>query len=138
MLQTRSTICWKWSMFWKTCNKQNTWGCWACMGCNQQRLLFSLKNKITFEREEISECWWDSGKYDRAADGTSNKGFCRGFEQWKRCWENCVRSQGTYFEGDWGIIVLCTMFLVSSSVKSLFLYYMAVYFVDRPCVYIYV
>ena len=28
-------------------------------------------------------------------------------------WENCVRSQDDYFEGDWGIIVLCTMFLVS-------------------------
>ena len=28
-------------------------------------------------------------------------------------WENCVRSQGAYFEGDWGIIVLSTMFLVS-------------------------
>ena len=28
-------------------------------------------------------------------------------------WENCVRSQGAYFEGDLGIIVLCTMFLVS-------------------------
>ena len=27
--------------------------------------------------------------------------------------ENCERSQGAYFEGDWGIIVLCTMFLVS-------------------------
>ena len=29
-------------------------------------------------------------------------------------WENCVRPQDTYFEGDWGVIVLCTMFLVSS------------------------
>ena len=28
-------------------------------------------------------------------------------------WENCVRFQGAYFEGDCGIIVLCTMFLVS-------------------------
>ena len=28
---------------------------------------------------------------------------------------NCVRSQGAYFEGDWGVVVLCTMFLVSSS-----------------------
>ena len=27
--------------------------------------------------------------------------------------ENCVRSQGAYFEGDWGIIVLCMVFLVS-------------------------
>ena len=51
-----------------------------------------------FEREEISDCQWDSGKYDRAADGN---------------WENCVRSQGAYFEGDWGVTVLCTMFLVS-------------------------
>ena len=38
--------------------------------------------KITFKREEISECQWDSGKYG-AADGA---------------WENCVRSQGAYFE----------------------------------------
>ena len=59
------------------------------------------KTKMTFEREEISGHWWDSGKYDRAADGS---------------WENCVRSQGAYFEGDWGIIVLCTMFLISSSI----------------------
>ena len=37
------------------------------------------------------------GKYDEEAGGD---------------WENCVRFQGAYFEGDWGIIVLCTMFLV--------------------------
>ena len=37
-------------------------------------------------------------KYDRAADGD---------------WENCVTSQGAYFEGDGGVTVLCTMFLVS-------------------------
>ena len=41
-------------------------------------------------------------KCDRAADGD---------------WENCVRSQGAYFEGYWGVIVLCTMFLVSSSIN---------------------
>ena len=58
------------------------------------------KTKITFEREEISDYGWDSGKYDRALDGD---------------WENCVRSQGAYFEGDWG--VLCTMFLVSFSIN---------------------
>ena len=28
-------------------------------------------------------------------------------------WENCVRFQGAQFEGDWGVIVLCTMFPVS-------------------------
>ena len=31
--------------------------------------------------------------------------------------KNCVRSQGAYFEGDWGIVVLCTMFLISSSIN---------------------
>ena len=68
------------------------------------QILAFLKTKITFEREEISDCWWDSGKYDRAADGN---------------WEKCVRSQGACFEGDFeeGIIVLCTMFLVSSSIN---------------------
>ena len=60
------------------------------------------KTKITFEREEISNHWRDSGKHNRAADGN---------------WESCVKSQGDYFEGDWGIIILCTMFLVSSSVN---------------------
>ena len=62
------------------------------------RLLAFPKTKITFEREVISDCQWDSEKYDGAADGD---------------WENCVRSQSAYFEGDWGVTVLCTMFLVS-------------------------
>ena len=61
-------------------------------------LLAFPKTKIIFEREEISDCRRDIGKYDGAADGD---------------WENCVKTQGAYFEGDWGIIVLCTMFLVS-------------------------
>ena len=61
-----------------------------------------FQNKITFERKEISDHWWDLRKYDGAADGD---------------WENCVRSQGAYFEGDWSIIVLCTIFLISSSIN---------------------
>ena len=84
------------------------------------RLLAFPETKITFEREEISDCWWDSGKYDKAADGN---------------WENCVRSQGAYFEGNWGVIVLCTMFLASYIFfnKCLyFSYYMAGYLLDRP------
>ena len=32
-------------------------------------------------------------------------------------WEHCMRFQGAYFEGAWGIIILYTMFLVSSSVS---------------------
>ena len=68
-------------------------------------LLAFPKTKITFEREGTSDHRWDSEKYNRAADGD---------------WENCVRSQGAYSEGTWGIIVLHTMFLVSSPIMSLF------------------
>ena len=65
-------------------------------------LLAFPKTQITFEKEKISEHWWDSGKYDRSADGN---------------WENCVRSHGAYFDRDWGVIVLCTMFFVSASIS---------------------
>ena len=45
-----------------------------------------------------------------------------------------MRSQGAYFEGDRGIIVLCTVFLVSSSINvPIFSYYMAGYLLHRPC-----
>ena len=81
------------------------------------RLLAFPKTKIIFEREEISDHQWDSGKYDRVADGN---------------WENCVRSQGAYFEGDWGVTVPCTRFLVCSIKKGLYCYYMAGYILDRP------
>ena len=83
-------------------------------------LLAFCKIKITFEREDISDYWWDSGKYDRAADGDG---------------ENYMRSQGAYFKGDWGVIVLCTVFLVSRIFfnKCLyFSYYMAGYLLERP------
>ena len=66
------------------------------------QLLAFPKTKIIFERKKISDLWWDSGKYNGAADGD---------------WENCVRSQGAYLEGDSGILVLCTMFLVSFSIS---------------------
>ena len=46
-------------------------------------LLAFPKTKITFEKEEISDHWWDSGKYNGEADSD---------------WENCVRSHGAYFE----------------------------------------
>ena len=49
------------------------------------QLLAFPKTKITFEREEISDRDKILEKYDGAADGD---------------WENCVRSQGAYFEGD--------------------------------------
>ena len=49
-------------------------------------LLAFPKTKITYEGEEISDHQWDSGKYDKAANGN---------------WENCVRSQGACFKGDY-------------------------------------
>ena len=49
--------------------------------------------------------------------------FAECFEQWKRRWENYVRSRGACFEGGWGIIVLCTMFLVSYIFFSKYLYF---------------
>ena len=57
------------------------------------QLLAFLRTKITFEGEEMSDNGWDSGEYSGAAVGQ---------------WENCVRSQGAYTEGDWGVFVLCT------------------------------
>ena len=71
-------------------------------------LLAFSKTKITFEREEISDHRWDSGKYNGVADGY---------------WENCVRSQGAYFEEDWSLIFLCTMFLVSCIFNKCLLFF---------------
>ena len=85
-------------------------------------LLAFPKTKVTFEREEISDHWWNSGKHDRAADGD---------------WENYVRSQGAYFEGDWGVTALSALCLVSCIFfnKCLyFSYYMTGYLLDRPCI----
>ena len=87
------------------------------------RLLPFPKTKITFEREEISDYRLDSGKYDRVAESD---------------WENWLRSQGTYFEGDWGIN--CPMYNVSCIFfnKCLhFSYYMVGYLLDRPCISIF-
>ena len=65
------------------------------------------------------------------------KDFTDCFEWWKRCLENCVRSQAAYFERDWGIIIACTRFLVSWIFFSKCLCiskYVAEKFLDRPCI----
>ena len=85
------------------------------------RLLAFPQTKITSEREEISDYRWNSGKCDGAADGD---------------WENCVRSQGAYLEGDWGIIVLRTMFTVPCIIFNKCLcssYYVAGNLLGRTC-----
>ena len=84
------------------------------------RFLPFPKTKITFEREEILDCQWDSGKHDGAAGGS---------------WENYVRSRGAYFEGDWGVTVQWQCFLCLLQKCLYFSNYMAVYFLDRPHIY---
>ena len=71
------------------------------------RLLAFPKTKVTFEREEISDHWGDSGKDDRAAGGD---------------WENCVRSgpkvptlKGTEVSLS---CVQCFLYLISSSING--------------------
>ena len=74
-------------------------------------------------QQEILDCGWYSGQKDRAAAGN---------------WENCVRSQGAYFEGDWGVIVLRILHLLVYCIFYnqwfYFSYYMAGYFLGRPCI----
>ena len=68
------------------------------------QLLASPKTKSIFEREEISDHWWNLGNYNGTDDGD---------------WENCVRSQRAYFEGDWGALsyIQCFLHLVSSPIN---------------------
>ena len=88
------------------------------------RLLAFPKIKITFKREEISDYLWDSGKYAGAADSD---------------WENYLRSQDDYFEGDWVLLscVQCFLYLASSSINVSFSYSMARYLLDEPCINIF-
>ena len=88
------------------------------------QLLAFPKTRITFEREEISDPQWDSGKYNGVADGNC---------------VNCVRSQGAYFEGDWSVIVPCMMFLVSCIFfnKCLYFSYLHVWIHSGQTSYIY-
>ena len=88
------------------------------------QLLAFPKTKITFEREEISDHRWDSGKYESTADGD---------------WENYVRPHGCLLWG--GLRHHCLMYNVFVSCiffnKCLFFsYYTAGYFLDRPHIYI--
>ena len=63
--------------------------------------LLAFPKTITFERGEISDCWWDSGKYDGATDGD---------------WENYVRTQGASVKGAEASLSCVQCFILSSSV----------------------
>ena len=82
-------------------------------------LLAFPKIEITFEREEISDYWWDSGKYNGAAEATS-----------RTVWGPKVPvSKGIQVSLSY---VQCFLYLVSSSINVYFSYYMDGYFLDRP------
>ena len=84
-----------------------------------QRLAFP-QTKITFEREEISDLRWDSGKHDRAADNNSNKGFCSvlnsGRDAGRTVWGPKVPTlKGTEASLSY---IQCFLYLVSSSINA--------------------
>ena len=117
-LQRWLRICWMWPTFWKACNKEhlrilNETQCPQNPRFGALQLLAFPKTKITFEREKVADHWWDQENMTGQLMAIPTKDFAECFEQWKRHWESCVRSQGAYFEGDWGVIFLGTMFLVS-------------------------
>ena len=83
------------------------------------QLLDFPQTKITSEREEISDHRWDSGKYNRAADGD---------------WENCEVPRYLLWRGLWyhcpmhNVSCVCIFF----STCLYFSYYTAGYLLDRP------
>ena len=93
------------------------------MGCNQQRS-DSVRTR-SWSGDSQTYCVWDfdegswhemcCGKIHSAASAIRAEGTLCYSCYWLR--ENCVRSSGAYFEGDWGGGVLCSMFLVSSSIN---------------------
>ena len=64
------------------------------------RLLAFPKTEITFERKRFQT----TGEIEKNTTGQlmviPAKDFAECFEQWKRCWENSVRSQGACFGRD--------------------------------------
>ena len=58
------------------------------------RLLAFPKTKISFEREEISTVYEIQENTTGQLIEIPTKDFAECFGQWKRCWENFVRSQG--------------------------------------------
>ena len=99
------------------------------------RLLAFSKTEITFEREEISDHRWDSGKYDRVADGDSNKGFCRVFWTVEKKLEELCEVPRCLLWG--GLRHHCPMYNVSCILYFFNKHFyfsqdMAGYFLDRP------
>ena len=78
-------------------------------------LLAFPKTKLPLKGKRFQTVWWDSGKHIMVDDGN---------------WENCVKSQGAHYEGDWGVIVLCTIFLVLCIFLNSCLYFFNIRWLD--------
>ena len=77
-------ICWKWSTFWKACNKQNTWECWMCRGCNQQRSITDSAGPRSWSGDSKHYCIWDldAGSWHEMCHA---KGSCLVLHAWRSC-----------------------------------------------------
>ena len=86
-------------------------------GYNQQRLATGSVRTRSWSGDSKNYCVrdFDAGSWQETCRGKiCSMASATGVEGISCCsWESCVRSQGTYFEGDWGIIVLCIIFLIS-------------------------
>ena len=143
MLQRWSRICWKWSIFWKACNKQNTWECWMCTGCNQQRLVTDSVRTRSWSGDSRHDCVWDL-RQDLGMKCVVAKSFLlpEEKEHLAAVGNDLIQTSTKEpdflmkvitLKGDWDITVQCTMFLVSCIFSNClyFSYYMAGYFMDR-------
>ena len=87
--------------------------------CGVLQLLAFPKTKITFERDEISDCQWDSGKYDGAADGDSSKDFCSVLNSGRDAGRTLWSHKAPTFKGTEASLsyVQCFLYLVSFSIN---------------------
>ena len=108
------------------------WECWMCMGCIQQIRGWQCKNKrLLWEFQKSVSKMLMQDLVMKHVVLNSFYGFCYREEGTSccSCWLDSSRYQwtrfsqeGHNFEGDWGIIVLCTIFLypVSFSINISF------------------
>ena len=115
-----------------------TWECWTCISCNQQSSVTGSARTRSWSGASKNYCVrdFDTGSWHETCCGKILSVASTTRAEGTSCcsWENCVTPPSAYFEGNWGVIVLCTMFLASCIFfnKSLyFSYYMAGYLLDR-------
>ena len=98
-------ICWKWSTFWKACNKQTpekVEHVLAAFNKDQRLTGQELEADLGIPKTTGSEILMQEIPENtiRQLTVVPTEDFAQWFEQWKRRWENCVRSQSVYFERD--------------------------------------